>query len=118
METTYIFRIELQELTVTLAANQPLPLFLEEKLRQIFERFEEGLSNRSAMVELFPNYKVGDRLALMRDQMGYSQRQLAKCIGVPQSQISNYERHAHKPSIRNARKLAQVFRCDYKIFLA
>lgn len=49
------------------------------------------------------------RIKELRDEKGYSQKELARIIGCPQSLISNYENAKKEPGFTNILKLCQEF---------
>lgn len=51
----------------------------------------------------------GERISLLRKQLKYSQRDLAKAIGTSAPIIGRYEREEIKPSIDVAKKIADAF---------
>ncbi len=51
---------------------------------------------------------VGERLILLRKEMGISQGELAGMLGCSQSYLSRVERGVHVPSIGNVAKMAET----------
>lgn len=52
--------------------------------------------------------KFGANLARLREERGYTQRELAKISGVPKGSIGNYENGSYLPRVGNLVKLAKV----------
>jgi len=52
--------------------------------------------------------KIGERIALLRKQKGWSQGQLAKVVGASREAIGKYERSEASPSIETAKKIADA----------
>jgi len=56
---------------------------------------------------------MGERIRSRREQLGLTQVDLARLIGVPQSRLSEYECGKNQGmTIRTARKLAVALRCS------
>ncbi|NJO03051.1 MAG: helix-turn-helix transcriptional regulator [Bacteroidia bacterium] len=53
--------------------------------------------------------KIGERIAQLRKQKGWSQSELADKIGASREAIGKYERNEALPSVETAKKIAQVF---------
>jgi transcriptional regulator with XRE-family HTH domain len=53
--------------------------------------------------------KIGDRIAQLRKQNGWSQTELAKKIGASREAIGKYERNEALPSVETAKKIADAF---------
>lgn len=53
--------------------------------------------------------KIGDRIAQLRKQNGWSQTELAKNIQASREAIGKYERNEAVPSVETAKKIADVF---------
>ena len=53
--------------------------------------------------------KLGEILALLREERGIGQRELAGYLNVTAGTISNYERGGHEPCLDNAVKIAQFY---------
>lgn len=53
--------------------------------------------------------KIGDRIAHLRKQKGWSQSELAKQINASREAIGKYERNEASPSVETAKKIADVF---------
>jgi transcriptional regulator with XRE-family HTH domain len=52
--------------------------------------------------------KIGERIALLRKQKGWSQGQLAKLVEASREAIGKYERSEASPSIETAKKIADA----------
>jgi transcriptional regulator with XRE-family HTH domain len=55
--------------------------------------------------------KYAERLIKLRKEHGYTQKEVAQKVGISESTYRNYER-GHVPSIKNERKLAEIFTCN------
>lgn len=53
--------------------------------------------------------KIGDRIAQLRKQNGWSQTELARKIGASREAIGKYERNEALPSVETAKKIADAF---------
>ena len=53
--------------------------------------------------------KIGDRIAYLRKQKGYSQMELATKIQASREAIGKYERNEAIPSVDTAKKIADIF---------
>ena len=53
--------------------------------------------------------KIGDRIAQLRKQNGWSQTELAGKIGASREAIGKYERNEALPSVETAKKIADAF---------
>ncbi|MBW3469830.1 helix-turn-helix domain-containing protein [Arthrospiribacter ruber] len=53
--------------------------------------------------------KIGDRIAQLRKQNGWSQTELAGKIGASREAIGKYERNEALPSVETAKKIAEAF---------
>lgn len=53
--------------------------------------------------------KIGDRIAQLRKQKGWSQTELAKNIEASREAIGKYERNEAVPSVETAKKIADAF---------
>lgn len=53
--------------------------------------------------------KIGDRIAQLRKQNGWSQTELAGKIGASREAIGKYERNEAMPSVETAKKIADAF---------
>ncbi len=61
--------------------------------------------------------KIGDRIAQLRKQKGWSQTELAKKINASREAIGKYERNEAVPSVETAKKIADAFEValDYMV---
>lgn len=57
-------------------------------------------------------YGLPDRLRTLRQQHGFTQRQLADSLNISPSVISAYETGGRSPSIENLMRIAAVYRCS------
>lgn len=55
---------------------------------------------------------AGDEIAAARKAAGLTQTQLAKKLGVPQSQISRIERNPDRTTVRTLKKIAKALGVD------
>ncbi len=53
--------------------------------------------------------KIGERIAQLRKQNGWSQTELAGKIGASREAIGKYERNEALPSVDTAKKIANAF---------
>lgn len=53
--------------------------------------------------------KMGERIAELRKDRGYKQKEIAQHLNVAISTISNYETGCHEPDLTNLCKLADLF---------
>jgi len=51
---------------------------------------------------------IGERVALLRKQKGWSQTDLAKSVGASREAIGKYERGEASPSVETAKKIADA----------
>ena len=60
----------------------------------------------------------GDKMNIqwLRSQKGWTQQQLADILNVSRSTIAMIENGTNKPSVKLAKKIAEVFQIDWKIF--
>jgi transcriptional regulator with XRE-family HTH domain len=54
------------------------------------------------------NLALGARLRELREERGWSQRELGSKLGILQSKLSKYESGTHQPSLRNLVRLANL----------
>lgn len=55
---------------------------------------------------------MGIKIKEMRTKRGLTQKQLADRLGVKQQNVSDWERSARSPSVKNLRKLAEILNCQ------
>lgn len=68
-------------------------------------------------IDLKTHTEQGLYLKGLRLREGYTQAELGKLIGVSQNNISSME-HGKRPISKNmAKKLAELFKTDYRLFL-
>lgn len=53
--------------------------------------------------------ELGARLRELREERGWSQRELGRRLGILQSKLSKYESGTHQPSLRTMVRLADVY---------
>jgi transcriptional regulator with XRE-family HTH domain len=71
----------------------------------------------SALEEVFPDLHQGSAIRGLRLREGLTQEQLAHLLGVKRPNLSEME-NGKRPIGKNmAKRLAQVLKTDYKIFL-
>jgi predicted transcriptional regulator len=74
---------------------------LEDFKREIFKR--PGV--RKAYIEMQPEFQIIRKLALVRAQKGFSQRKLAKKIGITQSALARFETGNTNPTLSFIQKI-------------
>ena len=57
---------------------------------------------------------VGDNIRHLRNELGLTQKELAKEVGLTQAQISDYERGHHVPSLQTLDKLLMYFKREVR----
>ena len=108
---------------ITIEGKRPrLFLVPKEKARSIANLIEEFESNTVSLEDAFKDLhdkysKVGTILQgfLLRDSL--TQEELAKILGVKQSHISEMEHGIRPIGKQMAKRLAKVFKTDYRSFL-
>ena len=53
--------------------------------------------------------KIGDRLKKIREQKGYSQRDIAAILGVSRSAVGNWEQGAREPDRKTIQRLSELY---------
>jgi len=91
--------------------------FFIEQLSEFLESCAKGHYDQSIIRLNLGMHRVGDRIYRVRNMRGFYQAELARASGVPQSEISRYERNQKLPGVVSAKKLALALNCDYKLFL-
>ncbi|OGI62640.1 hypothetical protein A2643_03415 [Candidatus Nomurabacteria bacterium RIFCSPHIGHO2_01_FULL_39_220] len=74
---------------------------LEDFKREIFKR--PGV--RKAYAEMQPEFQIIRKLALARSKKGFSQRKLAKKIGITQSALARFETGNINPTLSFIQKI-------------
>ena len=74
---------------------------LEDFKREIFKR--PGV--RKAYAEMQPEFQIIRKLAIARSRKGFSQRKLAKKIGITQSALSRFEAGRINPTLSFVQKI-------------
>jgi transcriptional regulator with XRE-family HTH domain len=69
------------------------------------------------LVEVKPIMTVGDKIKQIRENLDYSQKELAKLIGVTQMALSKWERGERNPSRNNIKKLCEITNKPFKYFI-
>ena len=82
-------------------------------VREINDEGEELFS----VDEIFPHDTPGDMLKGGRYKEGMTQEQLAKASGIPRRHISEMENGRRPIGKERAKRLAEVLRVDYRVFL-
>ncbi len=59
---------------------------------------------------------IGDKLRKLRERKGYTQQQLADCIGKDRSMITKIECDISSPSVETAKALGQILTVDWTVF--
>jgi len=92
----------------------------EEKIGQIQEAVAAILAAPDDSVpleEVFPDLHPGSAIRGLRLREGLTQQQLAQLLGIKRTNLSEME-NGRRPIGKNlARRLAEVLRTDYKVFL-
>jgi transcriptional regulator with XRE-family HTH domain len=70
------------------------------------KRFETA--HRFESAEVLTEMGFPDRLAVIRQNRGYSQKSLAEAAGLSQIQVHRYERGQSQPTLEAIKRLAQV----------
>ena len=81
--------------------------------RQINDEGEELFS----FEEVFPDSTPGSRLVGARYKEDMTQKQLAEATGIPRRHISEMENCRRTIGKDRAKRLAEVLRVDYRVFL-
>jgi transcriptional regulator with XRE-family HTH domain len=53
-------------------------------------------------------HEIGNRIKILRGQLGYTQEQIANALGVSDGAISSYEQGDSSPSLKNIIKIAHL----------
>ncbi len=92
----------------------------EEKILRIQDAVATILDDESGSIpleEVFPDLHQGSAIRGLRLREGLTQEQLAHLLGVKRTNLSDME-NGKRPIGKNmARRLAQVLKTDYKVFL-
>ncbi len=84
-----------------------------DQVREINDEGEELFS----VEEVFPDSTPGTRLVGARYKEDMTQEQLAKASGIPRRHISEMENNKRTIGKERAKRLAEVLRVDYRVFL-
>jgi DNA-binding XRE family transcriptional regulator len=57
------------------------------------------------------------RVAALRKELGLTQVQLARKVGLPQSQISRIERHPSRTTVRTLKRIARALHVDVRMLV-
>lgn len=88
------------------------------QLLKDYEVVDEGVTRKEALSDLHEKYgEVGSILKGERYSTGMTQVELAEKLGVDQADISKMESGMRPVGKSMAKRLAKVFRTDYRIFL-
>lgn len=86
---------------------------IQEAVSAILGAEDESLS----LEEVFPDLHQGSAMRGLRLREGLTQEQLARLLGVKRNNLSDME-NGKRPIGKNmAKRLAQVLKTDYKLFL-
>ncbi len=93
-----------------------------ERLMEIVEAHELVAKLEDPKTEWidFDDYKLqlaGSKIAEARKARKLTQTQLAKKLGVPQSQISRIERHPDQTTVRTLKRIAKALGVDVKMLV-
>jgi DNA-binding XRE family transcriptional regulator len=92
----------------------------DEKIGQIEEAVAAilGAEDESfSLAEVFPDLHPGNAIRGLRLREGLTQKQLAEVLGIKRNNLSEME-NGKRPIGKNmAKRLAQVLRTNYKVFL-
>jgi transcriptional regulator with XRE-family HTH domain len=60
---------------------------------------------------------IGSRIALLRDQRGWTQEELASSLGISRAALSHYEKNRREPDSETLTKVADLFKVtiDYLV---
>ena len=99
-----------------------LPLADYERLMEIVEAHElvDRLEDPKTEWIDFDDYKLqlaGGKIAAARKASNLTQIQLAKKLGVPQSQISRIERNPDQTTVRTLKRIAKAIGVDVKMLV-
>lgn len=61
--------------------------------------------------------KLNDKIKILREKLGLTQSEIAKCLGIDRSTYTYYENGRTIPPWHTLRKIAQVFRVSYSDLL-
>jgi ribosome-binding protein aMBF1 (putative translation factor) len=78
------------------------------------------ISDKAHWTEIFPEFvgnESGAALRGARYKEGLTQIQLAKLTGIPQRHITEMENGKRPIGKKNAKKIAEILKVDYRIFL-
>ncbi len=88
------------------------------QLLQDYEVVDEGVTRKDAFSDLHEKYsEAGSILKGERYSTGMTQSELAEKLGVDQADISKMESGMRPVGKAMAKRLAKVFRTDYRVFL-
>ncbi len=88
------------------------------QLLKDYEVVDEGVIRKNAFSDLHEKYsEVGSILKGERYSTGMTQVELAEKLGVDQADISKMESGMRPVGKAMAKRLAKVFRTDYRVFL-
>ena len=86
---------------------------IQEAVAVILGAEDESLS----LAEVFPDLHPGNAIRGLRLREGLTQKQLAEVLGIKRNNLSEME-NGKRPIGKNmAKRLAQVLRTNYKVFL-
>jgi DNA-binding XRE family transcriptional regulator len=86
---------------------------IQEAVAAVLEAEDESLP----MEEFFPDLHPGSAIRGLRLREGLTQEQLARLLGIKRTNLSEME-NGKRPIGKNmAKRLAQVLKTDYKVFL-
>jgi transcriptional regulator with XRE-family HTH domain len=61
---------------------------------------------------------IGAKIREARKAVGLKQGELAEKLGLPQSQVSDWERGANTPNVESLKKIAPIVKVDVMEFMA
>ena len=116
-------RTKVVQITVDSGKRRSLYLVPQDKAESIEHlldeyKYDDFIPAETVLRDIHVQYgKSGSVLRGLRVTEGLTQADLAKVLGCPQPWISAWENGSRSLGKKIARKLAKVFRTDYRIFL-
>ncbi len=90
---------------------------IENKQAEQENQEDQGDDEPCSMEELFPNASPAMALRGLRVREGITQKQLADCLGISQTRVSELETNTRAISLAMAKRIAKAYKTSYKIFL-
>lgn len=83
--------------------------------REVRDTFLADPEVRQAYQELIPRFAVVRQLIALREQHGWSQRELADRAGMKQPQLARLETGQVEPRLDTLQRLAKAMGCDLQV---